>query len=318
MDTKKNANTTPGKIKKALITAAGFGTRFLPVTKSVQKEMLPILNRPTIDYLVADCVNAGIEEIIFVVKNDKNDKNNKNCLVNHFYTEFASLEEYLIKMNKLEQNSEHLEQYKNIKFTFVEQTMEDQYGTAVPVLLAKEHLQNEDAFVVLMGDDFLFNQDGTSETARMIKFFEDHQPSTGLVTCIPKPTEELYKYGVAKTKSIGGPDGISVLETLVEKPDPKNAPSNLINISKYILTPDIFEIIENQKPNPSNGELYITDSVTTLASQPESQILIYEPLGIYLDSGTVSSWLKANLTVASADPELKKDIGDFLKSSQLF
>lgn len=213
-------------IRKALITAAGFGTRFLPVTKSVQKEMLPILNRPTIDYLVDDCVKAGIQEVILVVKDGD------NHLVDHYYTEFQLLEEYLIKMDKLERNTHHLERYQNVKFTFVEQSLANLYGTAVPVTLAKEHLQEEDAFVVLMGDDFLFNQDGSSETERMISYFREYQPATGLVTCIPKPTEELFKYGVAKTKTIAGIDGVNFLENLIEKPKPENAPSNLINISK--------------------------------------------------------------------------------------
>lgn len=306
-------------IRKALITAAGFGTRFLPVTKSVQKEMLPILNRPTIDYLVDDCVKAGVQEIILVVKEGD------NRLVDHYYTESQLLEEYLVKMGKLEQNAHHLEKYQNVKFTFVEQSLANLYGTAVPVTLVKEHLQEEDAFVVLMGDDFLFNQDGSSETERMINYFQKYQPAVGLVTCIPKPTEELFKYGVAKTKTIAGVDGVNFLENLIEKPDPENAPSNLINISKYILTPEIFEIIEEQQPNPSNGELYITDSVAALASagnsrvaSQNSRVLVYEPKGTYLDSGTVPSWLKANLTVAAADPELKKEIGDFLSSSHLF
>lgn len=294
-------------IRKAIITAAGFGTRFLPITKSIQKEMLPILNRPTIDYLVDDCVKAGISEIIIVIK--KSDNN----LVKHYFTEFQSLRDYLVKMCKLEENSRYLKKYDQIKFTFINQSPTDMYGTAVPVALSKKYLQKEDAFVVLMGDDFLFNKDGKSETAEMIKYFKKNQPAAGLATCITKPDNELCKYGVAQT---GTENNIHYLKNLIEKPQPGKAPSNLVNISKYIFTRDIFEIIENQKPNLSNGELYITDSISSLAQA--NNVLIYEPHGEYLDSGTVSSWLKANLTVVATDPELKTDIKKFLEETRLF
>lgn len=295
------------KICKALITAAGFGTRFLPISKSIQKEMLPILNRPTIDYLVADCAKANIEEVIIVVKDCE------SKLLEDFYTKFDSLKEHLEKLGKLDSFQQYLTSYQNLSFRFVTQTKEQQYGTAVPVGVAEQYLKDEDAFVVLMGDDFLFNANGNSEVAQMVQYFKQHQPAQALATCITKPTEELSRYGVAATYE---KEGATYLKTLVEKPNPTEAPSNLINISKYIFTPAVFDIIRNQTPNPDSGELYITDSITTLAA--EQPVLIYEPTGTYLDAGTVAGWLKANLTVAAADTELKAELKAFLEETDYF
>lgn len=287
------------QIKKALITAAGHGTRFLPISKTVQKEMLPILNRPTIDYLVADCIKAGIEEII-IVENDST-----GHLIKKYFSRSVDLEEYLIKSGKSEL-LETARQYSDVKFSFIYQTKNDPYGTAIPVKLGREFLQNEEAFVVLMGDDFLFNPDDTSEVALMIEHFKKHSASA-LATCINKPTSELGRYGVAKTIK---KNETLYLETLIEKPRPEEAPSNLVNISKYIFTSEIFDIIENQSPNPDTGELYITDSITTLAQT--GKVVIYEPTGEYLDTGTVAGWLKANITVASHDSALRGELQQFL------
>lgn len=289
-------------IKKALITSAGFGTRFLPISKTIQKEMLPVLTRPIIDYIVSDCVAAGIEEIIIVVKEGE------NRLVEHFYMEHKSLEQHLTQMGKLEKFHDKIHQYDNIKFTFVPQTVDDNYGTAIPVKLAKKHLENEAAFLVFMGDDFIYNQNGKSEAKAMMEMFEK-SGSKGLVTCITKPDEELYRYGVAEVLK---ENGFTYLKNLVEKPEAGKAPSNLTNISKYILTPDIFEIIENQKPNEANGEFYITDSVSELAKS--SDVCIYTPSGRYLDGGNLINWLKANIVVAKSDPDLAEELKQFVKA----
>lgn len=288
-------------IKKALITSAGYGTRLLPITKTIQKEMLPILNRPIIDYIVSDCVSAGIEEIIFVVKDGK------ECLVEHFFTEFDDLEQYLKKMGKFSQFEGKLRPYEDVKFSFVRQKSSDNYGTAIPVQLAKEQLIGEEAFLVFMGDDFIFNGDQTSNAKKMIELFEKSN-SKGLVTCITKPDEELHKYGVAEVRE---ENGFTYLTNLVEKPEPGTAPSNLTNISKYVFTPEIFDIIDQQKPNDSNGEYYITDSATILAQN--NNVCIYKPGGRYLDGGTLSGWLKANVVVAKSDPELAEELREFVK-----
>jgi UTP--glucose-1-phosphate uridylyltransferase len=290
------------KIKKALITAAGFGTRFLPISKTIQKEMLPVLNKPIIDYIVDDCIAAGIEEIIFVVKESE------NKLVEHYYTEYRSLKQHLEKMGKLDQYKDKLLLNEKVKFRFVTQTIADRYGTAIPVELAKRYLIDEEAFLVFMGDDFIYNSNGQSEAKAMIETFNKSN-SEALVTCIRKPEEELYKYGVAEVRA---DNGFTYLTNLVEKPEAGTAPSNLTNISKYILTPKIFDIIATQEPNESNGEYYITDSATTLAK--DNNVCIHTPNGRYLDGGNVLGLLKANIVVAKNDPSLGKELKEFVKN----
>jgi UTP--glucose-1-phosphate uridylyltransferase len=288
------------KITKALITCAGFGTRFLPITKSVQKEMLPILNRPMIDYVVTDCLDAGIKEIIFVVNE------NENQLVEHFYSESKILKQHMHKLGKQDRyEKSKLNIPDNVKFRFITQSVADKYGTAIPVELAKKYLENEDAFLVFMGDDFIYSKD-TVEAKEMIKLFNKSN-AEGLVTCITKPDSELYRYGVAEIKNN---NGHSYLTNLVEKPETGSAPSNLINISKYIFTPKIFELLKDQKPNPDSGEYYITDTATDLAQN--NPVVIYTPKGTYLDGGNVLNWLKANLIVAKDDPTLYSELKEFI------
>jgi UTP--glucose-1-phosphate uridylyltransferase len=289
------------QIKKALITAAGFGTRFLPISKTIQKEMLPILNRPMIDYVVSDCVSAGIEEIVFVAS-----EHNKQLL--HFYSENARLFEYLKKMGKLPMYDKIANLHKQVKFSFIKQSDSDQYGTAVPVRLAKEQLQNEEAFLVFMGDDFIYNEDGESEAKKMMQAFGS-SGAAGLATCIRKPKVDLSRYGVA---DIVEKNGLTFLKKIIEKPTPGTEPSDLINISKYVLTPQIFEVIAHQELNQATGELYITDSVTTLAQQ--STVVVHIPDGRYLDGGNVLEWLKANIIVAKNQKEMLAELTEFVKT----
>lgn len=288
------------KIKKAIITSAGFGTRFLPITKTIQKEMLPILNRPLVDYVVEDCIKAGITEIIFVISEH-------NTQLLHFYRENKRLYNYLERMNKVDKYALVSHLHTQAEYTFVRQNDDEVYGTATPVRLAKDHVKDEDAFLVFMGDDFIFNADGTSEAQRMIETFSQ-SGAHGLATCIQRPQDVLHKYGIAEIREA---NGHTFLTNLVEKPEPGAAPSSLANISKYIFTPEIFDIIENQTLNEASGELYITDSITTLAqTQP---VAIHQPTGEYLDGGYVMGWLKANLLIAQSDPTLRGELEQLIK-----
>lgn len=288
------------KIKKALIAAAGFGTRFLPFTKTIQKEMIPVLNKPVVDYLVDDLVKAGITEIVFVIS-----EHNKQIL--HYFRENNRLKSYLEKMNKAHLYDEVKRLHEKAEFYFVKQADSDPYGSATPVKLAKEHLKDEESFVVLMGDDIPYNADGTSEVSLMI----NHLNITGanaLATFTKQPKELLHRYGIAK---VFEKNGYQYLKKLIEKPDPGTAPTNLANISKYILTPKVFDLIEKQEIDKKSGELYITDTVTMLAQ--EEDVAVYTPKGTYLDCGYPLGWLKANLTMAKNKPELRDELKKFIK-----
>ena len=277
------------QIKKALITAAGLGTRFLPITKTLEKEMLPVYNKPVIDYLIDDCIHGGITEFVIVV-------NHRSTQIQDYYTQNPGIEAELNRLGKhaAVKTIERLHQKATI--TFVVQQPDQGYGTAVPLKVAKNHLIDEDAFLVLMGDDFLYNGEKFSEANLMIAHFKEAHAAnaaTGLVTCLERPEEDLYKYGIAKMHT---EKGLPYLDALVEKPAPGTAPSNLANISKYIFTPKVFELLETQTVNSESGELYITDTATALAEI--SPVTIYTPQSEYLDCGTPQSWFHANSVVA--------------------
>ena len=288
------------KIKKAIISAAGFGTRFLPITKTIQKEMLPILSKPIIDYLVDDCVNAGIEEIIFVVNENDNQ-------IQDYYSEDLYFKRYLERMNKADRYELIENIHSKAKFSFVVQKEKDPYGTAVPVYLAKDFVKNEEAFLVVMGDDFFYNADGSNEISKMIKVFED-SGSKGLVSCITVPKELVSKYGVAEFRE---ENGYKYLTNQIEKPQPDTVTSTFVTISRYIFTPEIYEYINIKEIDPKSGELFLTTAYTKFAQK--NKMVIYEPTGEYLDSGYVIGWLKANIIVAKNNPVIWKELKPFLE-----
>lgn len=289
------------KIRKAVITAAGFGTRFFPLTKTIQKEMLPILNKPLIDYVVDDCIAAGIEEIIFVVKDTDQQ-------LRHYFSEANEVKEYLERMGKMDKYEGLSKLHTKAKFTFINQTANDPYGTATPLKLAKPYVENEDAFIMLMGDDFIYNKDGSSETKKMIDYFIASKASA-LASFVRRPKELLNKYGVAQVRS---ENNFSYLINIVEKPEIGKEPSDLCNISKYVFTDEIFGPLIDQTLNEIHKELLITDTLTQLALK--SPVAVYPTTGEYLDGGFVEGWLKANILLASNDKDLLAEIKKFTQS----
>ncbi|MDQ5953555.1 MAG: UTP--glucose-phosphate uridylyltransferase, partial [Patescibacteria group bacterium] len=207
------------KIKTAIIPVAGYGSRMLPVTKAVEKCMLPVLNRPVIDYVVADCIAAGITNIVFVVGEGSDQ-------LQRYYGHNASLEKYLKYQNKHD-FLPLIEPPKGVTFAYVEQAQSGKYGTAVPVSLASHFVEDDEQVLILMGDDFVWNKDGSSELARLIKSVKNNDEAAMLG--VPVEKSELSKYGVIKANKEG------IFEAIIEKPAIKDAPSNLINISKYVV-----------------------------------------------------------------------------------
>ena len=287
------------KIKKALITAGGYGTRFFPITKTIQKEMLPILSKPLLDYLVDDCINAGIQEIIFIIRKG-------DTVVKSYYAQNKNLHNYLKRNNKLDRYEEIAALHTKATFHFIEQS-DKEYGTAVPVLLAKKHLKNEDHFLVLMGDDFIYHKDNQSEIVNMIQALEETK-AQALMSCIQIPPEFTHKYGIVQTKIF---ESILLLDTIIEKPKLGTAPSNLANVSKYILSNTIFPIIQKLKPDISSGEYFLTDAIIALAKI--ESVAIHIPTGEYLDCGNVLGWLKTNIIFAHDQAEIWEPLNKFLE-----
>ena len=288
------------KIRKAIVTAAGFGTRMFPITKSVQKEMMPILERPIIDYIVNDCVAAGIEEIIFIVSQHDHS-------VEHYYSEQTYILDYLKKLNKSEKYAPIANLHTKCKFTFEVQGDDLPYGTAVPVMLAEPHVKDEEAFLILMGDDFFYHEDGGSEIKAMLETFEK-SGAEGLITAIKVAPELVCKYGIATYKE---ENGNKYLLDQVEKPEPGEVDSDLATISKYIFTPAIFKYFEGQQLDTKSGELYFTYTYRAMAK--EHNVVLHEAQGKYLDCGYLLGWLQANLIMAKSRPELWAELKNLLK-----
>lgn len=282
-------------IDTALITACGFGTRWLPETKSIQKEMLPVLNRPVIDYNLQDCIKAGISHFVIAVSPDHNQ-------VQQYLQPPKSLEKHLKDHGKLEVNRHYLREFDGIKFTFICVDESLPYGTYNTLLSARKYLEKLDAFVVFVGDDFVYNPNGSSEAAKLIKLMNSEIDV--VLDAITKPTEELNRYGVLAVDDNGH------LKTFVEKPKLGEEPSNLINISKYVFSSSIYDAIDRAYVKTSNYEYVLVEAIQLLADK--GRVKVVESQGEYLDGGTIPNWLLANLTMAWDDPELRKLISGFV------
>jgi len=268
------------KITKAIIPVAGYGTRRLPITKAIEKCMLPVGNRPLVDYSVEDCIEAGIKDIYFVVTEG-------STQVEDYYSHNKKFEEYLALNDKSEQIT-LIEPPQGVNFHYIHQNTNDKYGTAIPVALALEETGVDEPVVVLMGDDFIYNHNGVSNVSQMMASYTGDN-AVMLGALINK--KEVGKYGVINT------DKQNNFVEIVEKPAPEEAPSNMINVSKYILPPELLKLIQAfAKRKNSGGEYYITDPINTFVENG-GVMRVVPALGQYLDGGTLEGWLRANNVV---------------------
>lgn len=268
-------------VTKAIIPVAGWGTRRLPITKTIEKCMLPIGNRPLVDYVVQDCLAAGITELIFVVGED-------STQLEEYYRSNIKLNDYL-KRNGKEDKLAMVAPLEGVKLHFVTQPSYGKYGTAVPVALAADFVGPNESAVVLMGDDFIWNPDGSSEVARLIA--ATPEGACGLLAA-RVPQEDVGKYGVVEKDDEGN------YQRIIDQPEPSEAPSNLINISKYLLTKQVIDAAANLPP-AHNGEYQLPDAVNDFVAAG-GQVKVVPAEGEYLDGGSVEGWLHANTVVVGA------------------
>lgn len=266
-------------ITKAIIPVAGWGTRRLPITKSIEKCMLPIGNRPVVDYVIQDCIAAGVKDIYFVVSEDSSQ-------LRSYYGENKALEEYLDVAGKSQMRSLILPP-DDVRFHYIVQDANDKYGTAVPISLVADQLDDDESVVVLMGDDFLYNPDGSSEVSRLIKAAPEGECAMLGVTV---PHDQVGRYGVLELNDL------DEFVRIVEKPSPEDAPSNLINVSKYVLNARAVKMITKYVERSISGEYYITDPINEYVIGG-GKVHVVAAEGQYLDSGTVDGWLYANNVV---------------------
>lgn len=282
------------KIRKAIIPAAGFGTRFLPVTKAQPKEMLPLINKPAIQYIVEEAVASGIEDILIVTGR------NKRAIEDHF-DHNIELEHFLKQQGKWAQYEEVLEIAKMADVHFIRQ--KEQRGLGHAVLCARSFVGNE-PFAVLLGDDVI---DNPSKPAlrQMIEQFHAHGKT--VVGVQPVLPEEVSKYGVIAGRQIE--NHVYELEDLVEKPDSDKAPSNLAIVGRYVIQPEIFDILEYTEPGRGD-EIQLTDALRVLCHEQGMHARLLE--GDRHDIGDKWGYVKATLSLALQVEDLRDNLLKFL------
>ncbi len=291
-------------IRKAIFPVAGFGTRFLPATKAQPKEMLPIVDKPVIQYLVEEAVSAGITEIVMVTGRGK------RVIEDHFDTSFE-LEYTLVEKEKLELLEEVRKISKLANFVYVRQPMP--LGDGHAILCAKEVIGDEPC-AVLFGDDII--QSKSPAIKQLIEVYQETNCS--VIGLQEVPQEEISHYGVIKGKKINlesiKSDSIYQVEAVVEKPKPEQAPSNLAIIGKYIITPEVFNCIEKGKKSTGN-ELRLIDGFEVLLQTQKIYSKVLE--GKRYDTGQKIGLLKANIDFALERNDIAPDLKKYLKSLNL-
>lgn len=274
-------------ITKAIIPVAGWGTRRLPITKIIEKSMLPVGNRPLVDYSVQELVKAGVKDIYFVISNVE------PCQVREFYKDNLALNQYLIERGKEDKLEKAKTLPDDVKVHYVSQDPSSKYGTAVPIAMAVEEFKIDEPVLVFMGDDFIWNPGKESAAEALIKASEGKHSA---ILGVEIEKENVEKYGVLSEK-----DGDLV--GVVEKPTPEEAPSNLINVSKYIMTPDLLQgivkYVNDHNFGPTEQEYMVTDPIDEFIKA--GGIMKVAPTsGEYLDGGSVEGWLHANNVVCGS------------------
>ncbi len=289
-------------IRKAVIPAAGFGTRFLPQTKAMPKEMLPIVDKPVIQYVVEEAVNSGIEDVVIVTGALK------RAIEDHFDVPNADLIQNLEAGGKqaLLEATRKISEMAN--FIYVRQ--KGPYGNGTPVLAAEPVIENE-AFAVLWGDEFIY-----SNPPRLAQMKAVYEKYGGVVISGVKieKKEDLKRYGIADIEPVEG--NVSKIKSIVEKPDPESAPSNLATHGAYIVPPEIFGALKSLKPG-KGGEIWLTDAINLLRDDGVPIYAVEIENGKYYDTGNKLEYMKTAVDLALTHPEISEEFRNYLKSLSL-
>ncbi len=291
------------RVRKAVLPAAGWGTRFLPATKAQPKEMLPLVDKPVIQYAVEEAVAAGIEQVIIVTSSQK------RAIEDHFDRSFE-LEHLLEEKGEIEK----LRQVRHItdlaQVAYIRQ--KEQLGLGHAVLMAKDLIGHE-PFAVILPDDVVIADRPC--IGQLIHAYQEHHGS--VVAVMEVPPEETCRYGVIGGEPVGGSsdgDRTYKVSQLVEKPAPGTAPSNLAVVGRYVLTPKIFDKLE-QTQRGSGGEIQLTDAIHALMD--EQSVFGYAFEGKRYDAGTTMGWLQASVELALQRPEFGGAFREYLRTLDL-
>lgn len=269
-------------ITKAIIPVAGWGTRMLPITKSIEKCMLPVGTRPVVDYIVQDIIRAGVKDIYFVV-------GEQSTQVQSYYRSNIQLNDYLRRAGKQDKLA-LVAPLRDVRIHFLTQPGTGGYGTSIPVGLASEFIDPGESAFVVMGDQFFWRGDGGSNAADLAELVKSRGLSAGL---LGNPVEEAFipQTGIIETDQQGN------FVRIIEKPKLEDAPSNLSNSSFYVLNKEIFELARTLPANPQRGEFELTDAINAYIASG-GVIAVGEAKGDYMECGSPSGWLRANNAMA--------------------
>lgn len=293
------------KVRKAVIPAAGFGTRFLPQTKAMPKEMLPIVDKPVIQYVVEECIASGIEDIIIVTGY------HKRSIEDHFDAPSMDLVDNLKaggeKKKPLLDSVQEISDMAN--FIYIRQ--KGGYGNATPVKNAQS-LIGDEPFAVLWGDEFIYS-DIKPRLAQCLEVFNEFgDPVISGIRI--EDREDLSRYGIAELEPVK--DGVSKIIRIVEKPDPDNAPSDIATHGCYVLTPDIFDILNSQKPG-TGGEYYLPEAIDELRARGRTIYAKEIEGGKYYDTGNKMEYMKTVVEFALRHPDINGEFAAYIKSLDL-
>ncbi|MBU1132634.1 UTP--glucose-1-phosphate uridylyltransferase GalU [Patescibacteria group bacterium] len=287
------------KVKKLIIPVAGYGTRFLPATKAQPKEMLPVVDKPIVQYVVEDAVKSGIETIILVTGSGK------RAVEDHFGYNYE-LQSFLKKVGKEDLRIEVKSIADMANFIYIRQ--KGPYGNGTPVLCSR-HLIGDEPFAVMWGDEFFY----TEEKPQLLQLMEVYEKyGDPVITAYEVKKEDTSRYGIIDGKEVE--KDIFKVKKLVEKPGPEKAPSTLASLGGYILTPDIFDILEKTKLG-KGGELWLVDAISALLKT--RPIYAKKIDGIYYDTGSKLGYLRANVELALRREDLGSEFREYLKGLKL-
>ena len=282
------------KVRKAVITAAGWGTRFLPITKAQPKEMLPLVTKPLIQYSVEEAINSGIEQIVVITALGKR-------AIEDYFDRSFELEYFLEQKGETNLLKEMRELSSLVDICYIRQ--KEQLGLGHAILTAKS-IVGKEPFAVLLPDDIIDSK--VPVLKQMIEVYEQYKTSVVAVERIA--SQDTVKYGIIEPEKVSG--HIHQVLNLIEKPEPAQAPSDLGVVGRYILMPQIFDALE-VTPLGKNREIQLTDALQLLLKQ--QAIYAYEFEGVRYDAGTPLSWLKATIAFALRHPDIGQELREYLR-----
>ena len=285
-------------VKKAIITDAGFASRYLPITKTIPKGMIPIGAKPVMQLCVEECAAAGIEEIIIVATPNSKAK---EIYDDYFHNPADNVRALLEKQGKMERFAPVEEILHFPKITVIEQDTSLPYGNGSPIVSAKDYVKDEEAFVVLYSDDLIL---GKGDVATLIGEYEKHPEAKAIITAQEMPEEVWHKYGMIALKENG------TLSHIVEKPKtPDLSPSNLTSYGRYLLTPEIFDYLLPQNTGLDN-ELWTVDAITKLAERGD--VIVARSQGKWITTGDPKNYFMAHLEFVMSSTDYADDVRKFV------